>query len=149
MTRTLKQHAIELLARREHSRLELKRKLLQRAYPADEIEHVLASLIEQNLLSDERFTEMYIRSRANRGYGPARIILELNERGVSEEDIQQGMANCEINWQRNALEVRNKKYYGTIDADYQTIAKQKRFLNYRGFTQEHIQYVFCANVDER
>ncbi|HHO68381.1 MAG TPA: regulatory protein RecX, partial [Gammaproteobacteria bacterium] len=73
---------MRLLARREHSVLELRRKLEQRGWQGGPLDEVLDSLVDQNLLSDRRFAEVYTRTRIERGYGPLRIRAELRERGI-------------------------------------------------------------------
>ena len=79
--------ALELLARREHSRLELRQKLLQRGFPIERIEPVLDRLIEERLLDEGRYAELYACARADKGYGPLRIARELRERGVPDDAV--------------------------------------------------------------
>src|SRR5690606_2652334 len=74
--------AIGLLARREHSRRELKRKLGAKGHPSDLIDQVLEQLAREGLQSDQRFAEAYLHSRIQKGYGPVRLLHELAERGV-------------------------------------------------------------------
>ena len=76
------------MARREHSRLELQRKLKARGHDAAEVSGVLDELAERHLQSDERYVEVYVRSRAARGYGPQRIALELKQRGLAVEVVR-------------------------------------------------------------
>ena len=73
--------AMNLLARREHSRAELKEKLLKREFEPDEVEATVASLADRNLISDERFAESFATGRIRRGQGPVRIRQELRQRG--------------------------------------------------------------------
>ena len=68
--------ALDLLARREHSRLELRQKLVQRGFPSDRIEPVLDQLVEERLLDENRYAELYACARADKGYGPLRIARE-------------------------------------------------------------------------
>jgi regulatory protein len=74
--------AVRLLARREHSRAELVRKLAARGAPAELADEVLDSLAARRLQSDERYAESLVTSRIGRGQGPVRIRRELAERGV-------------------------------------------------------------------
>ena len=81
--------AIELLARREHSWLELRQKLVQRGFSSSSIELVLDQLMEDRLLHEGRYAELYVCSRVDRGYGPLRIAGELRERGIHVyEDVK-------------------------------------------------------------
>ena len=69
--------ALGMLARREHSRRELGRKLRQGGYEAEEATDALDRLGAQHYQDDERFGEMLVRSRAAQGYGPVRLRAEL------------------------------------------------------------------------
>ena len=82
--RDAEQHGIRLLADREHSRLELRRKLLARDYDPLVVEEALRSLERQGLLSDERFTEQYINVLKRKGFGPLRMRALLRERGIND-----------------------------------------------------------------
>ena len=75
--------ALRLLAVREHTQAELRSKL-KRAHTATDIEQALRLLIEQGQQSDERYTELYVELRRNKGYGPLRIGTELQDKGVDE-----------------------------------------------------------------
>jgi regulatory protein len=87
--------ALSLLANREHSKLGLKRKLLQRGFFDDAIDKVLDQLVADGNLSNRRYAECYSRHRCSSGFGPYRVTLELKEEGVSTEIIQQTMASLE------------------------------------------------------
>lgn len=127
------QTAIRLLARREHSALELQRKLQQRDYPLDLIKQQLAKLMQQDLLSEKRFIESYIRARRNKGYGPVRIKMELQQRGIKPEDIELYLNATDADWLRLSEQVRQKRFGKKIPADFAEKARQMRFLQYRGF----------------
>ena len=76
--------ATNMLSRREHSVLELARKLENKDFPDEVIDRVINELINARLLSNERYAESYVRMRSGKGYGPARICLELKERGIDK-----------------------------------------------------------------
>ena len=86
-----------LLARREHSHLELRRKL-NRRFPddADRIDSEVNQLAVEGLQSNARLAEAFIRSRVNRGQGPSKISLELKDRGVADEDIALAFQEAEV-----------------------------------------------------
>ena len=135
----IRQRAIKLLASREHSRLQLQRKLGERGFDADEVEVVLSQLAAEGLQSDERFSEAFVRSRIDRGHGPIRIAAELREHGVDEALISEYLDFSDPLWQQRLEEVRSRRFGGTLPDDYQTRAKQARFLQYRGFTSDQIR----------
>lgn len=134
--------ALNLLARREHSRLELERKLQAKGYAKSEIHSLLDELCSKNLQSDMRFAINYTKARADRGYGPVRIALELRERGVSELIIEDGLNSYHehyLSWQELANKVRCKKFGCLLPKKHsQEYKKQQQFLYYRGFTSEQI-----------
>ena len=102
--------AMNLLARREHSRLELERKLQTRVEDRKLLDEALDRLIDDNLLDNERFCEAFVRMRANGGYGPIRVRSELKDKGVSEELIARYMALHESDWFEQVHVVFEKKY---------------------------------------
>src|SRR3990167_5848988 len=127
--------AIRLLTRREHSRYELMRKLAARGFDKGSIESALQQLCNENLQSDERFTEEYVRSRQVAGFGPFRISAELEERGVSKTTIDRKVDAHAETWklyQQNALQ---KKFSEKVLRSEAPKDKQKlyQFLQARGF----------------
>jgi regulatory protein len=134
---SLKGRALRYLSMREHSRLELGRKLARYAEEGDDVEALLDLLEKNNWLSQERFSEALINRRAAR-YGNSRIVAELQSHGVNGEALQElksGLADSEI---ARACEVWQRKF-GTVAADPQERNKQMRFLLQRGFSQRAVQ----------
>jgi regulatory protein len=124
--------ALRLLARREHTRLELRRKLA--AYAADPaiVEAVLDDLARRGWLSDERFVEQFVHARSRR-FGPARIRHALLERGVAEDVIAHALARL----QDGALDAARAIWVRRFKAAPVTAAeraRQVRFLQSRGFS---------------
>lgn len=130
--------AANMLARREHSVFELTRKLQQRDIPPEVIDRVIAVLIADRLLSNERYAESYVRMRSNRGYGPTRIRMEMQERGVEEVLIEEYLDGADVDWFALAREVRERKFGEESPAAFEQRAKQMRFLQYRGFSHAHL-----------
>lgn len=139
--------AMNLLARREHSRLELLRKLKERVADEALLETVLERLIEDNLLDDERFCEAFVRMRANGGYGPVRVRAELKNRGLCEQLIARYIAAHDNDWFEQARLAFEKKYGENPESDAKSRTKQQRFLAQRGFSFEQIKYA-QAGTDE-
>ena len=136
--RDIRQSAVKYLAIREHSTLELTRKLLKKNYDDLLVREVLHELTLQGLLSDERFTEQYIRYRKNRGFGSLHIQTELRERGVSEELISKYIDASDKSWNELVQQVQQKRFGNEIPEDFAEKAKQIRFLESRGFTSDQI-----------
>jgi len=145
--RVLRNKAMDLLARREHSVAELRRKLQShvagrgkaRGLDADAIDEVLTALQQDGLLSDERFTEAFVRYRCNNGYGPQRIQAELRERGVSEKIAAIYLDFSDPQWFERATSVCSKRFGEGKPKDFKQRARQARFLQYRGFTTDQVR----------
>jgi regulatory protein len=134
--------AVRLLARREHSVLELRQKLVVRKFDGGIIDRVLAELIDLGYLSDKRFAELYVRGRFERGIGPLRIRAELRERGIPDGLMADPLEELSARWVESALQQREKRFGEMPPADFEVRAKQMRFLQRRGFSGEQIRAVF-------
>ena len=130
--------AVRLLSRREHSAYEIRDKLLQRDFDEAEVKQAIVELQQGDWLSDERYAEAYIRMRQQKGFGPIRITIELNERGVKESIIESYMYAGEESWRQTLLRQYEKKYKNKDVEDYNDKAKRIRFMQYRGFTLDMI-----------
>jgi regulatory protein len=127
------------LARREHSRAELREKLAAREFEPEIISITVEKLASEGLVSDERFAEAFVAARMRKGQGPVRIRAELKKRGVGAELVQLHVYDAGHDWVALAREVRAKKFGATVPAEFKEKAKQMRFLEYRGFFNEQIQ----------
>jgi regulatory protein len=134
--------ALRLLARREHSTEELKRKLLAKGHAAEIVASVLAALSGKRLVSDDRFVASYVHHHVTRGQGPVRIRAELRQHGVPDGAIQEKLESAEVDWGRLAAQVRARKFGSKPPASLAARAQQARFLQYRGFTAEQIRAAF-------
>ena len=137
--------ALSLLARREHSVHELRRKLLDKGHPATATDAAISILVRDKLLSDERFTEMYVHARTARGYGPLHIAASLRERGIGKELITRHVCNSDPLWRKHAAEARRKRFGRSLPASMAEQARQTRFLAARGFTGEQVGMVLKSD----
>ena len=128
--------ALKMLMRREHSKLELFNKLKLKGYDDEIIDSAITQLTEQNYQSDERFAEAFILMRFNQGKGPVKIASELKLRGISSFNLS------DFDWFKSAREIRKKKFGDTVSSDFKELAKQKRFLQSRGFSLDQINQSF-------
>ncbi len=129
---------MELLARREHSRRELAAKLKRHHPDAALIERVLSGLEAERAQSDDRFVSEYVRQRSEKGYGPLRIQQELRQRGITApESVRAAFEG--VDWAGLAVRVRHKKFGRAIPRAAAERARQTRFLEYRGFSADHIR----------
>ncbi len=134
--------ALELLTRREHTRLELRQKLYQRGFAADHIEPVLDQLVEERLLDEARFAELYAGTRADKGYGPLRVARELRERGVAEDVVAATLATLEDDWLPKLRELHRKRFKSRIPADVAGRLQQTRVFRQHGFTLDQIKHLY-------
>ena len=147
MSGTLRERALRLLARREHARHELARKLAPHAESAEELERLLDDLSERRLLSDERYVEMRLNARSAR-YGNARLAHELRTQGVSDELVDSALAATEDELSR-ARQVWQRKFGGRGEAgDATERARQMRFLMSRGFSGATIRRVLRGDFED-
>ena len=133
--------AVRLLSRREHSAFEIRNKLAKREFDDNEITQAVTELIQGDWLSDERFTEAYVRMRQLKGFGPIRISIELNERGVKESIVEMYLHAHDDVWFQSLKQQYKKKYKNKAIEDYSDKAKRIRFLQYRGFSLDTIYKV--------
>ena len=137
--RTVRTAALALLAGRDFGRTELARRLAKRGYPAAVVTVVVNGLVAERLLSEIRFVEQFIRQHAGRGHGPVRIRAELRERGVPEAEVEAGLEAAGEDWAALARDVRRRRFGLSPSGDYAERARQARFLQYRGFSADHIR----------
>ena len=135
---------MDLLARREHGRVELTRKVRQRGACPDMIDIARDRLTEEGLLSESRYLESYINYRAGSGYGPLRIREELGQRGLSRGDIEEALRESGFNWQEQLEDTWRRKFAGKLPEDAKGRARQGRFLSYRGYTMDMIGRVLSG-----
>ncbi len=135
--------ALHLLTGREHSRLELKNKLLAKNFPTEIVEQVVTYCTEQDWVNDTRYAAMFCRVKARKGLGPIRINGELRQKGIPEADIQLAMEQSEQDWFELAKTVYLKKFGESPVSDFKDRVKKQRYLQYRGFDSEQISYVLA------
>ncbi|WP_343728405.1 recombination regulator RecX [Duganella sp.] len=144
---SLKARALRFLSLREHSRLELARKLAKYAEEGDDVDALLDLLEQNNWLSQDRFSESLIHRRASR-YGNSRIVAELQSHGVHGDALQELKSHLADTELARAHEIWQRKF-GAVANDPQERNKQIRFLLQRGFSQRVVQKVIKgAELDE-
>lgn len=136
----LRHKIIELLARREYSYGELEQKLLPSAQSEALLYKVLDWMVEMGLQSDERFTEMFIRSKYLSGYGPVRIRLELKQKHIAADLVELGFESMEteLEWSQEIDRLIEKKAKNLDLNDAKHKNKVMGFLQRRGFTLDQI-----------
>ena len=134
--------AIDLLSRREHSRLELKRKLQIKEFSAEvDLEALLDGLEDDNCLSNERYAESFVRSRILKGQGELKIRSQLLQRGVNMSMADRAIAEADVNWWELAEQQRIKRFGEALPTTLQAKLKQVRFLTARGFPSHIVREI--------
>ncbi|MBI3229690.1 MAG: recombination regulator RecX [Burkholderiales bacterium] len=139
MAISLKARALRYLSAREHSRLELQRKLEQYAQEGDDVPALLDALEQAKFLSSERFSESLVHRRSAR-YGNSRILAELQSHGINKDslhDIKEQLVEDEL---ARAQQLWLRKF-GEVAQDADAKAKQMRFFMQRGFSSRTISKV--------
>lgn len=134
---SLRARALSFLARREHSRAELVRKLQSHAEDPDELKRLLDDFEQRGWLSEKRFVEQTV-SRLAAKYGAQRIAHTLREKGVSDAAIAAALADVKDNELSAARCVLRRKF-SMPPATIEERARQSRFLQARGFDYDVIR----------
>ena len=140
---TPRDDAIRLLARREYSRHELAERLAAKGHEPETIAECLDALAEQDLQSDARFAESFLRSRILRGQGPLKIRLDLEHRGLERELIRHAFDEAEqrgeVDWFALARDALARRFSGPGDSPRER-ARRERFLAQRGFDFDQVRH---------
>jgi regulatory protein len=142
---SLKARAMRFLARREHSRTELMRKLAPHAESNEQIEALLDDLVRQGFLSDARYAEMVARTRGAR-FGSRRVAYELRQKGVPDSLVDKTIGELKDGDLATARVIWQKKF-GAFPKDAKEQARQVRFLQSRGFSLDTIFMLLRDDAD--
>jgi regulatory protein len=134
--------ALKLLARREHSIRELRGKLAARGVASSVLDQVLERLTGEGLLDEQRFVDVFVRARVERGYGPLKVRADLLARGIDG-----GLSAQQVDWAAVARSARTRRFGDGQPKDYRERARQARFLQQRGFESDQVRAAFKAGDD--
>lgn len=136
-----------MLANREHSRSELRRKLASKAQEGDDVEAVLDRMQISGFQSDARFAEGFIRSKGER-FGAARLRRELAERGVEAALVEDALDGALLSDELSRARAVWKRKFGEVPQDRNEWARQARFMQARGFAVDVIRKLLKEPFDE-
>lgn len=128
--------ALRWLGRREYGRHELASKLTQKGVPHDVAEAAVERLADANLVSDQRFAEVFARQRVERLQGARRIRAELQARGIGAADIEEALQPFDGGWGRRAREWARRRHRGELDRRER--ARLYRAGRQRGFSHDQV-----------
>ena len=132
--------AMNYLARREHTRKELLQKLKRRFPDTTLVETEIQRLTDENLQSDERFAENFVRYRSGLGFGLMHIQQDMRQRGLSDFEILVAVEKADVDWRALAKEVFYKKFGDLPASDIKERARRVRFMQYRGFGSDEYKH---------
>ena len=138
--------AIALLARRDFASRELSERLVKQGCEEAIAARVVAELLGQGVLDDARYAQNYVTYHAGRGQGPVRIAAELRQRGIAPELIEAALAGGP-DWRALARKVCRAKFGLQPASSWAERARQARFLQYRGFSSDHIRAATGAEAE--
>ena len=138
--------AIGLLARRDFATGELRGRLERKGFEAEAVASAVADLVEERALNDVRYATNYVSYEAARGHGPLRIAAELKALDLPAELIDAALGGGP-DWRVLAGAVRKRKFGSEPPTDWTEKARQARFLQYRGFSPEHIRLTLGPDFD--
>jgi regulatory protein len=124
--------ALRYLSRREHSRQELRKKLLPYAESDIELDELMTKLEAQSWLSDERFAESLVRRKSER-YGSLKIVEELKQQGIEGDSLIEIKERLKVSDAMRAWELWQRKFDSSITKDPKEKSKQMRYLVSKGF----------------
>ena len=136
--------ALSLLSHREHSKQELVTKLKTKGHEEEEISATIERLEEMNYLNDERFAEIFVRSRLSKPLGAGRIQQELIQKGINSELAKTAILEANVDWFELAKQLKERRFGEEASTDFKEKAKQSRYLQYRGFDFEQIKYAVSS-----
>ncbi|RQW62928.1 recombination regulator RecX [Vibrio viridaestus] len=135
-----KDSALQHLSRRDHGEYELNQKLRLKGYTEKEVEEAISYCHNLGYIDDVRYAQSQIRQHISKGHGERRIRQELKQKRVSENDIELALGSIDVDWYELAKTSAVKKYRVMESVDQKEYAKRVRFLQYRGFDFDQIQY---------
>jgi len=138
--------ALILLARRDWLTGEIGARLRESGCEPQAVAGVVAELVQERLLDDARYAERYVASRAERGQGPVRIAAHLASLGAPRDLIDAALGSGP-DWRAVAGAVRRRKFGAAPPDSWAEKARQARFLQYRGFSSDHIRAATGADLE--
>ncbi|WP_199611004.1 regulatory protein RecX [Flocculibacter collagenilyticus] len=141
--------AVRMLSQRDYSQQNLADKLLQRGASSDHVTSVIDTCIKEGWLDDERYCERFIAARVASGMGKMRILRDAAQKGIPKNIVETCLNCTEIDWFQSALTAYNRKFSGISVTDYKDKAKCMRYLQYRGFSFDEINYAIEQAAQEQ
>lgn len=138
--------ALRLLSQREHSRLELERKLASHVEEGEDPAAVLDALEAKDFISPERVAQSVVYRRGSK-LGTARVVQELRSKGLDDDTVRAAAEQLKATEHARAWEVWQRKF-GELPDTPQARMKQMRFLASRGFSGEVVSKILRGHAPD-
>ncbi len=136
--------ALYWLSKRDYSVADFQKKL-DKVCEIDEMKNtLLQQLIENDWLSEERYIKAFIRHKVSAGLGHYRIINDLKQHGIKSQDAEHWIEESNTDWFEQAKSTYQRKYGETEIQDHKERAKRFRYMQYRGFSIDQINYAIST-----
>jgi regulatory protein len=142
----IRRAALLLMSRRDYASTELANKLGSQGYAADPVADAILELVEERLVDDQRYVTNFVAWHSGRGHGPARIRQDLAATGLPG-DLIAGALEAGPDFAALCRQVRTRRFGAELPAEWKERARQARFLQYRGFSSDHIRSAFGPDFD--
>ena len=136
-----------LLAKRDYAVAEAQAKLVERGASTELAAATIADFKTRGYLNDSRFAEKYVIFGARRGHGPIRIARDLRERGVRQDDVAVAL-ECGPDWRELCEDLRRRRFGAAAPVSWAEKGRQARFLQYRGFSSDHMRLALHPTAEE-
>lgn len=137
----LKNYVLWLLSRQEYSKIQIQQKLKVKGADPEFAERLIDWCEKHGFIDDVRYSESFVRRLINKGFGLIRIRNEAYQKGISFELVQTIVEELEIDWYLQAQSAYNKKFSNNSNPlDFKEKVKQMRYMSYRGFNHDQIEF---------
>ncbi len=143
---SLKGRALRLLSSREHSRVELERKLSRFEEEEGTLAKALDELQAKGFINEARVIESVLHRRGSK-LGAARIRQELQGKGLDPDAVKEAVAGLQGTERERAHDVWRRKF-GAAPVDAKEAARQVRFLASRGFATDAIRRAVGGKAED-
>lgn len=136
----LRNRALYWLSKRDYSIKDFRVKLDKVCELTDLKEELVEDFIQKDWLNEQRYMTSFVRSKISAGLGQRRIVMELQQHGIKTSEAELYLEQMEVDWFEQAQATYSRKYGEKPITDYKDKSKRYRFMQYRGFSSEQIQY---------
>lgn len=110
--------------------------------PDNKIDNYISHLMSENFLNDERYVEVFVRSKIKQSWGKQKIYASLSSKHISKELIDNALENVDNTSYAKNLQLASEKWLRTHQNVSNTKEKLIRHLISKGYSyREIIEYI--------